>query len=152
MKSDVPPTYMGNLMKMIPLFREFSDPKPTHMDGTYLYQQYVMYTPSLPGWCTSAQTTGNPQNNSILFTGKECCQIVHDFLSLLRYLSRRLTFSNKDDLKGFGMNNKHYDQQIIDKFTKRHRQNLQRNRNECQQHVPLAPPQYIWRFGPNQQH
>ena len=45
--SDVPPTYMGNLMKMIPLFREFNGQKPTHMGGTYPYQQYVMYL--LPG-------------------------------------------------------------------------------------------------------
>ena len=40
--SDVPPTYMGNLIKMIPLFREFNGQKPTHMGGTYPYQQYVM--------------------------------------------------------------------------------------------------------------
>ena len=30
--SDVPPTYMGNLMKMIPLCREFNSQNPTHMD------------------------------------------------------------------------------------------------------------------------
>ena len=45
--SDDPPTYMGNLMKMIPLFREFNGQKPTHMDGTYPCQQYVMYPPAL---------------------------------------------------------------------------------------------------------
>ena len=43
MRSDVPPTYMGNFMKIIPLVREFNDPKPTHMGGKYPYQQYVMY-------------------------------------------------------------------------------------------------------------
>ena len=41
--SDDLPTYMGNFMKMRPLFREFNDQKPTHMGGTYPYQQYVMY-------------------------------------------------------------------------------------------------------------
>ena len=30
-------------MKMIPLCREFNGQKPTHMGGTYPYQQYVMY-------------------------------------------------------------------------------------------------------------
>ena len=33
---------MGNLMKMIPLFRELNGQKPTRMGGTYLYQQYVI--------------------------------------------------------------------------------------------------------------
>ena len=40
-----PPNYMGNLMKMMPLFKEFDGQNPTHMGGTYPYQQYVMYGP-----------------------------------------------------------------------------------------------------------
>ena len=39
--SDDPPTYMGNVMKMIPLFRESNGQKPTHMGVTNPYQQYV---------------------------------------------------------------------------------------------------------------
>ena len=41
--SDDPPTYMGDFMNIIPLFREFDSQKPTHMGGTYPYQQYAMY-------------------------------------------------------------------------------------------------------------
>ena len=41
--SDALPTYMGHFMKMIPLFGELNGEKPTHLGGTYPYQQYVMY-------------------------------------------------------------------------------------------------------------
>ena len=44
-----PPTYMGNLMKMIPFFRDFDSQKPTQMGGTYPYQQYVP-PPSMTMW------------------------------------------------------------------------------------------------------
>ena len=42
---DNPPLFMENLPKKEPLFREFGAQKPTHMGGTYLYPQHVMYPP-----------------------------------------------------------------------------------------------------------
>ena len=60
---DVPPTYMGNFTKMIPLFREFNGQTPTNMGGKYPYKQYVMYHPPSPGgdyqsYCSSCSCEG----------------------------------------------------------------------------------------------
>ena len=59
--SDVPPTYMGNLMKMIPLFREFNGQKPTHIHvPTIFYVPLGDYSPNrtIPALsCSSPQLT-----------------------------------------------------------------------------------------------